>query len=384
MGRMASGPCIVFRLMGLGALVTTFVSVAVEAQERQDSLANNQVKLQKSVQEKLGISFRGLVFECAPYCRYIGEQKDEGFSAIETSGQLEIANLKGVSVKDPLYPLLSEKGRGDNPKSSQSDGNDSLDGQKKLKDKEKPDSPPEVPPFARVPYDFGWAVSWVLDGGSQTITSDTQIQSAIAPQSPVIAQGLRLDLAKGKPWHFFGQWLRPMFSYRLRQSYQYKTKQDNLAMSFNETEMLVGLWVLKQSVQAGLSYLMKMHKTNVPQDDLTHYSSSRNDQWIRISMRYQKRWEFDFDHLLSSVMNDSQDFRSSPFKVSAFSIGGRYCSKTYDVFDYRVGYCGGVSQMSEKQNAAINPMFLSGGTSEMIRSEFGVSLSLRFGEDLYQ
>lgn len=336
---------------------------------------------QKFLYEKLGKEWDGLIFECSPYCRFVTEKIGQDFFPSVEDLNLNKSKLKFIEKNDPLYPLLSEQ-------KNQSENKSQALSSQNQKASEVPEQTLNVqilpPNYTKVPYDFGWSIQSGPIFSSEQISTDTEIQKNVGATSVQSLFGVKADFSKGKPIHLFNEWYRIHAYYQMAQGLSYPVDEKSLKISKKESELTFYFWWLKESFQLAPAYIFRTSSLVSSTDTLSHYSYIRNDHFLRLAYKYDKRWNFEFDYLLSSEVSDSQSYRESPVEVSGYKLSVFYCSKTLSVFDLEFGLCGTGSYSKDTQKTAINSGFSTGGSSTINAGRFDIMLMVRIGEDFYQ
>ncbi len=323
-----------------------------------------------------GEKWRGIVFYCHPYCEFMTVKETNIWKPEPDQRQIKKNELKFIEQNDPLYPLLVAKLPilpfiQQNEKAS-----------KDLKSKNSTEK--KIPPFAKSPFDFLWSVQIGPEIILNSIKSDTQVQSGLASTAAFPNYGVNITLAKGKPFQLFQQWLQVQFQIYQSGNLGYSMADSDLKMNRQNQTLDLTFWSMKKKYKWGVGYVQRSIKYLPSMSSLPHYQTSQTDNILKLSFLFWKRWQFDFETIFSSQINDSQNFRTQPLKVSGFGVNANYCSKDYVSFDLHYGFCSGLYWRSQSQKSNLNESYFEEKTSSIVMTDLGGKIFLRFGGDFFQ
>lgn len=344
--------------------------------------ANDDVKTivlsQDFVETKLGADWKGIVFACSPYCRFISIKEVNSWSPPFKDEEVLPQILQFIKNTDPLYPLLVE--RKPIQPYTQGIGSSSESSQVSVEDKIV-DGPPEN---AVAPFGFGWAVQTGVGFSNLSLESDTEIQAGLRPSGGVSSTLLELDIMKGKPIHLAKMWIQLKGGVSMEQSLSFPLHIEGVKAARGRQVFSFQPLVAMKNFKLIPGYIMETEKMTVSTDSLYHYGWTRNNTYLHLGYQPVKRWTFSYDYLLNSQITDQQSFRIPPLRLSFLKISAQYCSQNYSLFDLNFGLCGGASYLKDEQTSAIDESILSGKTSTLKWSELQLRFTMRIGEDLFQ
>lgn len=348
-----------------------------------ESFAQESVKAvvlsQEYLEKTLGTDWKGIVYVCAPYCRFVSLKEISSWNPGLKDEEVDKENIRLVKNSDPLYPLLVAK----QPVLPYVEGSEGLAG----KDLENALSPPlaDLPPAQIVaPFGFGWAIQTGIGISQRAFETDTVIQSELAPNGPVISNSVQLEMMKGKPFKFWKFWMQLQGSFLREQSMSFPVTAMNIKTQRSRQTILFNPAVAVGKLKLSPGYLMETETLTTSLDSLGHYGWIRTSHYFRLGYQPSSRWSLSYDYLIRSEVTERQSFRVSPLRLDTMRLNIQYCSRSFEVFDLSFGLCSGVSYLKDQQVADIDPAILEGKSSTLRWSEIQGRVTMRFGEDLFQ
>lgn len=346
--------------------VVLFISLNAGAQE--------VTSLQDHIDKVYGTRWRGLVFSCDPYCKFLSIRESDRFVPSIDTVPADLKYLQVISQNDPLYPLLIRT----LPILPYIQSK--LDSEATAKEQQRRQE--SRPKYANLPFSWAWWFKAGMVIEEAEFETNSQIQSRLQNVEIGLGSHFEFGLAKGKAVEFYGFWLRPE-ARLVVSNVDFKSSGD--AVGKNVQEVFLDLWMMRQNDQIGFGLsqqIMEMKVAGV--DSLSLYSNRESNTFATIQWRFRKRYNLYFDYLLQSKLFDTQNFRSDPILHKRYDIGLGYCSGDVSVFDLSFGVCGNLEYIQSKQTSDINSQYGSEHRSQVDLSSKKIEILLRFGEDIFK
>lgn len=327
----------------------------------------------KEIDKRIGENWKGILFVCDPYCKFLAIREKNEWKPHLKEDTVSFSKIKKVAQDDPLYPLLIEKlpvFPYVTPVAKSGAAADDDEGSS------------EPPSYAVSPY----GLTWSLDAGPvlrlQSVSSNTVLQSALAPKGLAFNAQARLTVSHGKPHQIFGQWVRHQLSVSMGSGSSYQTK-DGESVSVSETNGEYQLWRAWPAFRTGPRLSWFSQSYTMKNESPVHFATDSSAYLFGWGF-FWKRYMVALDTLVKGDIKESQAFRASPLDQSWYRLSVERCSADVSLFDVRFGFCGALSYTLDHQTASLAPNILVGGKSDLTISTLFLKATLRFGEDFYQ
>jgi hypothetical protein len=350
-----------------------FLSAIASAQSQlpPDDISN--ILSSENLDSHLGQNWKGIIYVCNPFCEFISLRENRSWNPPVPTVSTPWKNIKAISQSDPLYPLLITK-------------NPILPFVTRKPNIEEPnkDMIAEQPP-KEMSRDFNWG--FALSGGfvfSQSNWSgNTVLQEDLSSRGVQYAPTAVLQVMKGQPTHLWKWWVLHQLDLQATFSPDYKAKDENVQIQNQEFSLTYQPWFQFKNFKVGPHLVNNIEGWTVPSNSIQHFSFNRTSWLGGISFLWS-HWLFSFDTSLASQISEQQQFRQAPFSLKWYKVKIQKCTTDISLFDITFGVCGGLTILSDQQNAAFADNIIIQGTSELNRRDTDVYFLIRIGEDLFQ
>lgn len=342
-------------------------SFAQDLPRSETQLLNDKILVQK-----LGKDWRGIIFVCDPYCEFISLKEEQLWNPAIGERRIRLEKLQAVAQTDRLYPLLIthlpvlpfvESKGGDQGIMDQNAA-------------EKLRPPPE---YAVTSYGIGWSLRIGEKLTFMQLSSNTEIQSALAPEKYFLLPSLMGTLAL-RPHGFYKWWIQ----HSLEGNFATGTYQTKDAFEVNTSSQYATYKMLNfgRQFRTGPRLTWRTEAVKLKSDSLTHFSYTWNSYLLGWEAVWN-RWSLTGDFSVMNSMKERQSFRESPLRQTWFRLGTGYCSRDFSIFDIRFGFCSNLDYIADRQKAGLsNNLIASESKIDINRWELGISL--RVGEDFFK
>lgn len=339
----------------------------------QEAKTAGPVITEKMLNERLGAQWRGLVYVCDPYCRFLSIREVDHWNPVVDRLPGAIDKMQAIAQTDPLYPLLISRHpvlpyvNQDGVKAGTDEGNQ---GQKKL-------SPPS---YAETSYSIAWSLNLGESLHQRTLTSNTEIQSNLVPKSYFMGPQLGATVTM-RPHSLLNQWIQHFLLIDYG-SASYSTV-DGVGVTTKRQALSYRAWRLGERFKTGPRLSFEKEAVQVKSNTLTHFSYAKTAYLLGWDVVW-KRWFTKIDLAFKSDLEEEQSFRQAPLKQSWYRAGLGYCSRNFVVFDLSFGFCGQLDYSKDQQSAPLANNLISGTDSKIDISGWDAWISLRVGEDFFR
>ncbi len=332
-----------------------------------------QLLSEKILSELLGATWQGIVYVCDPYCEFISLREVDHWNPTVGERRLRLDKLKTVAKTDPIYPLLISQ----NPVLPFVEQKAQLTLEEKQKAEEKLKAPP---PYALTSYGLGWSLNLGETAELMSLSSNTEIQSELAPKEYFLKPTFSGMLAL-RPHRFYSYWLQ----HRLQLQMQTASYSTSDAVSVKTSSQAFTYRVLNfgKRYRTGPRITMRKDEVSVGSDSLTHFSYSWDAYLVGWEIQW-RRWSAYLDMSLKSSVKEKQSFREAPLNQTWYRAGVGYCSRDFSVFELSFGLCSQFDYSIDKQKAALASNLSSSTDSQIDISRMEIGISLRVGEDFFK
>jgi len=322
--------------------------------------------------QKYGVDFRGILYICDPYCRFLSLREDDSWNPNPEGQTVNEQRITVVRQSDPEYPLLIKRFPvypylRKNPKGEEDLSNLTAYERQLIREGQSWVSE----------YQLGLYTS-MMD-----VKSDSQLQSDFEPEGWQSGWSAKLDMRRirwTKLWRLRWKNLLHLgysssFSGKLKNSKDLNTQSMNLAFNF----------ILPyNSERWGILTQVRQKKATLSGDDLSSFGYSEllgflGLGYYRESLRLQLLTNF------FSSMKDSQGFRTAPYEQSVYVLDVETCTRDITIFDFSTSYCFAYQGEWNQQKSAVANNIISGSDNvKMTTLSHMFFITMRFGERMWQ
>lgn len=327
----------------------------------------------EDLDQKLGKQWKGLIYLCQPFCKFISIREGAAWNPPLASLKADWSHIKPIAQSDPLYPLLISR----EPvlpfvlaKASQ--------------EKTPKDQIIESPPsYAKMDFNWGFAASAGLHIFQSNWQSNTALQEDLSSSEIQYGPLLQLQVMNGRPSKLGSLWVLHEVDFELELSPEYKSDEKGLIVQNQNMTLRYQAWFPNPQFKIGPHLSYESEQWSVPTNTLQHFSFDRQS-WVGGVSILWNRWLASVDTSLVSQLSEKQPFRQEPFNLQWYRLAVQNCSADLSLFDISFGLCGGMKVVSDQQKAAFADNILIQGDSSLNRTDLGAYFLIRFGEDFYK